>query len=648
MARDIAALAQSLLVPALVLGRDGNPLVLNSALAQLLGDARDQIARPEIVQQALSAGIGVPVEVVVTEGGADRYFSLTLARQSRRSLLFIATEITALRQTMNSLSETSKRYLDMATAGSDTLHESEFWEDGRGVLRIWQARRANGEIESREMTANWPDDIVDSSYMTEDIAAKLQLLREHKPCRDLVYKFRRKDGREHYVRASAVPFTDREGHFKGYRGISIDVTKQVLAERALSESEARLARNERHLARAQRVSGTGSFERDLVTGAVAWSEGMYEFFGIEPSAFDPSQTDDIMARVHKDDREEFANYVANVRAGKVPPPYEFRVVKPDGRVVILAHDTEIIRDQAGKPVRSVGIVKDVTEMRTRIAELEAARTQLERQGEALSAAARQLALARDAAEDANRAKSAFLAHMSHELRTPLNAIIGFAEMISGGYGGPLSDRYKGYGADIHASGMHLLNLISQILDLSKVEAGRMELDEREICPHTVAGDCLRLLEGTAAVAGVALEVEIPPSLPGLKADEVKFKQILLNLASNAIKFTPAGGTVHISAWVAEPGFVLQVRDTGAGMHPDHIPQAFEPFRQVDPGKRRHAQGTGLGLPIAKAFAELHGGSLAIESELERGTTVTVIFPSERILFRHSRTLDGGQLSEKAL
>jgi len=198
--------------------------------------------------------------------------------------------------------------------------------------------------------------------------------------------------------------------------------------------------------------------------------------------------------------------------------------------------------------------------------------------------------------------------------------------------GSLSERYQGYGVDIHASGIHLLDLISQILDLSKVEAGRMELDVSEFAPDLVAAGCRRFLEGSAAKVGVALEVDFPPSLPALMADEIKFKQVLLNLASNAIKFTPKGGKVRVSARADVHGLIVTVSDTGVGMHADDIPRALQPFQQVCPDKTRTKQGTGLGLPLAKAFVELHGGSLAIESEPERGTTVTVVFPPERVVY----------------
>ena len=275
-------------------------------------------------------------------------------------------------------------------------------------------------------------------------------------------------------------------------------------------------------------------------------------------------------------------------------------------------------------------MKDVTEMRGRIVALEDARERLQRQGEELEAAAAKLAKARDAALVASHAKSAFVANMSHELRTPLNAILGFSEMIEGGFLGELSGRYRAYGADIHASGQHLLELINQILDLSKVEAGRMELLESEFAAGHAVESCEKLLAERAAKAGVNFRVAIQPDLPRLRADELKFRQVLLNLASNAIKFTPKGGEVTLSVHADARGLVVAVSDTGVGMKSEDIPLALEPFRQVGDDQRHKQQGTGLGLPLAKAFVELHDGIFEIASEPQRGTTITVTFPPERL------------------
>jgi signal transduction histidine kinase len=233
--------------------------------------------------------------------------------------------------------------------------------------------------------------------------------------------------------------------------------------------------------------------------------------------------------------------------------------------------------------------------------------------------------------EASRAKSEFLARMSHELRTPLNAIIGFSEMIREAMIGPLDTRYRGYGADINAAGRHLQNIINDILDISKIEGGRLELRDEAVSIAETIEASRRIVAAMAEAAGVALAVEIPAGLPLLRSDALRFRQILLNLMSNAVKFTPAGGRVHVSAVIERDSAVIAVADTGIGMKREDIAIALEPFRQLDDGDAftRRFDGTGLGLPLAKALVELHGGTLDIDSAPQAGTTVRIRLPLER-------------------
>jgi signal transduction histidine kinase len=243
----------------------------------------------------------------------------------------------------------------------------------------------------------------------------------------------------------------------------------------------------------------------------------------------------------------------------------------------------------------------------------------------------QLYLAKVGAETANRTKSEFLANMSHELRTPLNAIIGYSEIIKKGMFGPLSERYREYSSDIFDSGTHLLALINDILDLSKLEAGQFELQEEDVDLAGAIRASMHLIETTAEKSKVRLSVAAGAHEPLLvRADERRLRQILINLLSNAVKFTPEGGRVHVSTSVTSQGIVIAVSDTGIGMTPDHISKALEPFRQIDSKLSRKYEGTGLGLPLAKHLVELHGGTLSIESKVNVGTTVTVALPPERV------------------
>ena len=234
--------------------------------------------------------------------------------------------------------------------------------------------------------------------------------------------------------------------------------------------------------------------------------------------------------------------------------------------------------------------------------------------------------------EASKAKSDFLARMSHELRTPLNAIIGFSEMIRDAMIGPLDARYRGYVADIHGAGRHLQNVINDILDISKIEGGRLELRDEPVSIVDMLESCRRIVVAMAEATGVALSIDVPASLPLIRCDALRFRQILLNLMSNAVKFTPAGGSATVSAAVEDGAAIITVADTGIGMREEDIAIALEPFRQVSNGAgdtlTRRFAGTGLGLPLAKALVELHGGTLTIESAPQRGTAVRIRLPLE--------------------
>jgi signal transduction histidine kinase len=260
-----------------------------------------------------------------------------------------------------------------------------------------------------------------------------------------------------------------------------------------------------------------------------------------------------------------------------------------------------------------------------------AKAHLEAKAAELAALNARLRETAEMAERANRLKDDFLANMSHELRTPLNAIIGFSDMTQQALFGPVADPYAGYAADIHRSGLHLLKLVNDLLDLSKIDAGREVLDEQVVDLDVVVRHVVGLMRPRAEKKSVRLENGCARP-PAIRADERRINQILLNLLSNAVKFTPSGGSVDVQAAVQPDGdLCLFVCDTGLGMNADDIRVAFEPFGQAASHTVRDEEGTGLGLPITKRLVELHGGKIEVASRVGEGTTVTVRLPRARLV-----------------
>ena len=282
----------------------------------------------------------------------------------------------------------------------------------------------------------------------------------------------------------------------------------------------------------------------------------------------------------------------------------------DGSSIDVSVWTAPLRDAKGEIVGIMKVIADITERKRAESELHAAKEQ---------------------AEYANRAKSEFLANVSHEVRTPLNAIIGFSEIIMNGLLGPIGvPKYIEYASDIHDSGKHLLEIINEILDLSKIEAGNYELHEGRVELPSCVDFAVRMFGERARDCGVRVETEIENGVPALLGDERAIRQMLINLLSNAIKFTPDGGVITVRAKRHETaGVILSVSDTGIGIGAEDLPKILEPFGQVESAYTRKHSGTGLGLPLVKLMIELHGGELEIDSEPGVGTTVNLLFPPER-------------------
>jgi len=337
------------------------------------------------------------------------------------------------------------------------------------------------------------------------------------------------------------------------------------------------------------------------------SHGLRDILGVEPAQLE-ARPEIMFEMVHADDRAQVRDEHEAAWASGEDIDTVYRVVTGQGEekwVHNLARASTWT--QAGDASVWDGIVLDVTAQK--LAEIE-------------------LRAVRNEAELTSRVKAEFLANVSHELRTPLNAIIGFSEVISDETFGPVGvDKYLEYAHDIHESADHLLAVVNDILDLSKIEAGRATLVLEDADASELADSCLRLIHGRAADARLQLRRRVEDSLPRLQVDPLKIKQILINLLSNSVKFTRSGGTVTLSAYsTPEGGVAFAVSDTGIGIAEKDLSKAIETYGQVEPSDGIRVEGTGLGLPLAKALTELHGGELQIESSAGKGTTVTAILP----------------------
>jgi signal transduction histidine kinase len=257
---------------------------------------------------------------------------------------------------------------------------------------------------------------------------------------------------------------------------------------------------------------------------------------------------------------------------------------------------------------------------------------LKQQYAQLQTANAELSQAKQKAEAASRMKTEFLANVSHELRTPLNSIIGFSEMINNEAHGAIgNDKYSSYVRDIHASGQHLLGVVNDILDISKIEVGEFELQEDQVDVAETIETSLRIVHERAASAGITVTADVASTLPALRGDARRVRQILLNLLSNSIKFTGSGGKVLVRAAGSDDGGItVSVADSGIGIAAEDIEKAMMPFGQVDGRLNRKYEGTGLGLPLAKSLTELHDGRLTLKSAVGKGTTVTLDFPAARV------------------
>jgi PAS domain S-box-containing protein len=518
----------------------------------------------------------------------------------------IADDITERVRAEGELRRSRERFADFVDVSTDWVWEMDaelrfsYMSDQVvavvGVAPDWFIGKRRDEISASDKDASlWEAHLA-------DLAAR-------RPFRDFELQVHLPTGERRWISSSGKPIFDAQGKFLGYRGIGRDISEKKLREDALRRSEQRLALH---------IENTpiGVIEWDADARITAWNRAAQRLFGYTAAETIGRSGPELL--VPQDARAKVAQGLMRMLTGQGGRRATNPNIPKDGRRLICDWYNTPIVDDRGSIIGGASLVQDVTD---RI------------NAEAL------LRESKETAEQMSRAKSDFLATMSHELRTPLNAVIGFSELIMREAFGTVGPRYVSYARDIHTSGTHLLDIINDILDLSKIEAGKMELSEEVVDLGRLVDASLRLVQGRASESGVKLSSAVPVDLPPLRADARALKQILINLLSNAIKFTPVGGAVTLSAGLGSDNVMtLSIADTGIGMRPEDIPRALEPFAQIESSLTRRFEGTGLGLPLCKRLVELHGASLQLTSALGVGTTATVRFPASRLMPREPRRI----------
>jgi PAS domain S-box-containing protein len=550
-------------------------------IGALLGENAQKVARDEYARGEMPelSGVGLDGRVFPVE------FSCTdLDISGGKRQLWMVRDISERVRAQREIMESRMRFQDFAEASSDC-----FWEMDETLTRVEVSSSVESDLVARlpSLLAPAPHRLVPPGVAEESWRTLRQNLSARERFR-LRLDLQEESGEMLYIAVGGKPVFDLDGHFRGYRGTGRDVTREVVAREAARRAERRLieAMDAAPCAVALVDSRLHLVSGNSALRAMASAKGERLHFG-----------------------RPFGVFLATLKVEAISE-HILRSLAETGEVqeVAIGGNWYLVAASGLSDGGMVLTFSDVTVLKERESEL---------------------AEAKLTAESASRLKSQFLATMSHELRTPLNAILGFSEVIRDGVFGRSHaswEKYAEYSASIHASGRHLLSLISEILDLSKIEAGSYVLDLETIDLRDLVEGALTIVSPAAVKAGVELRPMLPETPVWLAADERAVRQIAINLLANAVKFTPKGGSVTVEMNAGDSNVEFSVVDTGIGIAKEHVASVFELFRQVDSSIRRRHEGTGLGLAITKRLVELHGGTITLESELAVGTKVRVVLP----------------------
>ena len=606
---------------------NGSLLEFNQAFVNLLGFSREEIPRKKIFEfyadtphgkpkakevfETISAGesvSGVELQMICSRGWPIWVsVSIDPVKDSEGKVVEargIVVDISEQKRAQAALEASEQRFRDIAEVASDW-----FWETGPDHRYTYVSEKA-GHVPNVETASligrRLVGAVLDST--TRRWKQHIADIEAHCPFKNFEERYRDHEGNVRTVQISGMPIFDSEGCFQGYRGTSIDITELMRTEAELQKSKGRLAEM---LAIAPDVIIAVDSHQIIRV----FNEGAENVFGYEASEIIGRALDTLIPKQSR--RAHGEHFASFARA-----PESSRLMTLRGEIKGLRKDGSEFPAEASiskfetdaEPVYTI-LLHDISD-----------RKRMEHD----------LVQAKEQAEVASRSKSEFLANMSHELRTPLNAIIGFSDAMLHELHGPIgSEKYTGYARDIFDAGGHLLAVINDLLDLSKIEAGRFDLSEDDVNLYELVDSCFSFVKGRASDRGVQLENRISSKLPALRADERTIKQVFANLLSNAVKFSGHGGRVSVNAAIDAIGrLFVSVEDTGVGIPEEDFDKVLAPFEQAE-NAFVQSEGTGLGLPLAKSFVELHGAKFVLRSKVGKGTIITMIFPAGRVVARNA-------------